>query len=76
MKIYENKPNQGISPYQRLKMNKHTPFHNPQKPFCPKLKPKYSFEESKLLVQISQTFVRVLSEKISLGQNSDVFRTK
>ena len=76
MKIYENKSNQCISPYQPLKMHKHTKNQTTKKPICPKTNPKYSFDTPKLLVQISQTFVRILSEKTILGQNFGHFRTK
>lgn len=63
MKSYENKSNQGINLSQTLKMNKHTKKQSLKKPFCPKPKVKYSFDTPKLFVRISQTFVRVLSEK-------------
>ena len=76
MKIYENKPNQCINPSQPLKMHKHTKNQALKKSICPKTNPKYSFDTPKLLVRISQTFVRVLSEKTILGQNFGHFRTK
>ena len=76
MKIYENKSNQYINPSQSLKMNKHTKNQTTKKSICPKLNPKYSFDTPKFLVPISQTFVRVLSEKTILGQNFGHFRTK
>ena len=76
MKNHENKSNQYIDAPQRLKMNKDTTFHTSQKSICPKLRPNYSFDTPKLLVRISQTFVRVLSEKSILGQNFGHFRTK
>ena len=76
MKIYENKSNQYISPSQPLKMHKHTKNQTLKKSICPKANPKYSFDTPKFLVRISQTFVRVLSEKSILGQNFGHFRTK
>ena len=76
MKIHENKSNQYIDIRQRLKMNKNAPFRTSQKSICPKLNPKYSFDTPKLLVRISQTFVRNLSEKKHSRTKSDVFRTK
>ena len=76
MKIYENKPNQCVNPSRRLKMHKHTKNKATQKSICPKTNPKYSFDTPKLLVRISQTFVRILSEKSILGQNFGHFRTK
>ena len=76
MKIYENKPNQCINPSEPLKMHKHTKKWPTKKSICPKLKTKYSFDTPKFLVRISQTFVRVLSEKSILGQNFGHFRTK
>ena len=76
MKIYENKANQCINPSRRLKMHKHTKNQATEKPICPKTNPKYSFDTPKFLVRISQTFVRVLSEKSILGQNFGHFRTK
>ena len=76
MKIYENKPNQYINPSQPLKMHKHTKNQTTKKSICPKTNPKYSFDTPKFLVRISQTFVRVLSEKSILGQNFGHFRTK
>ena len=76
MKIYENKANQCINPSQPLKMYKHTKNQTLKKSICPKLNPKYSFDTPKFLVRISQTFVRVLSEKTILGQNFGHFRTK
>ena len=76
MKIYENKPNQCISPSQPLKMHKHTKKWPTKKSICPKTNSKYSFDTPKLIVRISQTFVRVLSEKTILGQNFGHFRTK
>ena len=76
MKIPENKSNQYIDTRQRLKMNKDTTFHTSQKSICPKLRPEYSFDTPKLLVRISQTFVRNLSEKKYSRTKSDVFRTK
>lgn len=63
MKNHENKSYRYIDRSQRLKMNKDTTFHTSQKSICPKLNPNYSFDTSKLLVRISQTFVRNLSEK-------------
>ena len=76
MKIYESKSNQRINPSQLLKMHKHTKNQTTKKSICPKLNPKYSFDTPKFLVRISQTFVRVLSEKTILGQNFGHFRTK
>ena len=76
MKIYENNSHQYISPSRRLKMHKHTKNQATKKSICPKLNPKYSFDTPKFLVRISQTFVRVLSEKSILGQNFGHFRTK
>lgn len=76
MKIHENKSNQHIDTRQRLKMNKDTKNSPTKKSICPKLNPKYSFDTSKLLVRISQTFVRNLSEKKYSRTKSDVFRTK
>lgn len=76
MKIPENKSNQEIDAPQKLKMNKDTTFHTSQKSICPKLNPNYSFDTPKLLVRISQTFVRNLSEKKHSRTKSDVFRTK
>ena len=76
MKIYENKSNQWIKPSQSLKMHKHTKNQTTKKPICPKTNSKYSFDTPKFLVRISQTFVRVLSEKSILGQNFGHFRTK
>ena len=76
MKIYENNSHQYINPYQPLKMHKHTKKWPTKKSICPKTNSKYSFDTPKLLVQISQTFVRVLSEKSILGQNFGHFRTK
>ena len=76
MKIYENNSHQYINPSRRLKMHKHTKNQATQKSICPKLNPKYSFDTPKFLVRISQTFVRVLSEKSILGQNFGHFRTK
>ena len=76
MKTHENNSYRYIDRSQRLKMNKDTTFHTSQKSICPKLRPKYSFDTSKLLVRISQTFVRNLSEKNYSRTKSDVFRTK
>ena len=76
MKIYENNSYQYINPSRRLKMHKHTKKWPTKKSICPKLNPKYSFDTPKFLVRISQTFVRVLSEKTILGQNFGHFRTK
>ena len=76
MKNHENKSYRYIDYPKRLKMNKDTTFHTSQKSICPKLRPKYSFDTSKLLVRISQTFVRNLSEKNYSRTKSDVFRTK
>ena len=76
MKIYENNSRQYINPSRRLKMHKNTKNQTTKKSICPKTNPKYSFDTPKLLVRISQTFVRVLSEKGSLGQNFGHFRTK
>ena len=76
MKIYENKPNQCINPSQPLKMHKHTKKWPTKKSICPKTNSKYSFDTPKLLVRISQTFVRNLSEKKHSRTKSDVFRTK
>jgi hypothetical protein len=76
MKNHENKSNKRINPFQTLKMYKHTKKQDLKKAFCPKPKVKYSFDTPKFLVQISQTFVRVLSEKTILGQNVGHFRTK
>ena len=76
MKIYENKSNQYINPSQPLKMHKHTKKWPTKKSICPKTNSKYSFDTPKFLVRISQTFVRVLSEKSILGQNFGHFRTK
>ena len=76
MKIYENNSHQYINPYRPLKMHKHTKNKSTQKSICPKTNPKYSFDTPKFLVRISQTFVRVLSEKNILGQNFGHFRTK
>ena len=76
MKIYENNSNQYINPSQPLKMHKHTKNETTKKSICPKTNPKYSFDTPKFLVRISQTFVRVLSEKSILGQNFGHFRTK
>ena len=76
MKITENNSYRYIDHSQRLKMNKKTAFRTSQKSICPKLNPKYSFDTPKLFVRISQTFVRVLSEKKHSRTKSDVFRTK
>ena len=76
MKIYENNSHQYINPSRRLKMHKHTKNQATKKPICPKTNSKYSFDTPKFLVRISQTFVRVLSEKRILGQNFGHFRTK
>ena len=76
MKIYENNSHQYIKRSRRLKMHKHTRNQATQKSICPKTNPKYSFDTPKFLVRISQTFVRVLSEKCILGQNFGHFRTK
>ena len=76
MKNHENKSNQYIRPSQPLKMHKHTKNQATKKSICPKLNPKYSFDTPKLLVRISQTFVRNLSEKKHSRTKSDVFRTK
>ena len=76
MKNHENNSYRYINRSQRLKTYKHTLFHIPQKPICPKLRPKYSFDTPKLLVRISQTFVRNLSEKNHSRTKSNVFRTK
>ena len=76
MKIYENKSNQYTNPSQPLKMHKYTKNQTTKKSICPKTNSKYSFDTPKLLVRISQTFVRVLSEKNILGQNFGHFRTK
>ena len=76
MKIHENKSNQHIDTRQRLKMNKDTKNNPTKKSICPKLNPNYSFDTPKLFVRISQTFVRVLSEKKHSRTKSDVFRTK
>ena len=76
MKNHENKSYRYIDYLQRLKMNKDATFHTSQKSICPKLRSKYSFDTPKLLVQISQTFVRNLSEKKHSRTKSDVFRTK
>lgn len=76
MKIHENNSYRYIDHLQRLKMNKDATFQTSQKSICPKLRPKYSFDTSKLLVRISQTFVRNLSEKKHSRTKSDVFRTK
>lgn len=76
MKIYENNSHQYTNPSRRLKMYKHTKNQATQKSICPKLNPKYSFDAPKFFVRISQTFVRVLSEKSILGQNFGHFRTK
>lgn len=73
MKNHENKSYRYIDYLQRLKMNKDATFHTSQKSICPKLRSKYSFDTPKLLVQISQTFVRNLSEKSILGQNRTFF---
>ena len=63
-------------PSQPLKMHKHTKNQTTKKSICPKTNSKYSFDTPKFLVRISQTFVRVLSEKSILGQNFGHFRTK
>ena len=76
MKNHENNSYRYIDHLQRLKMNKDTTFRTSQKSICPKLRPNYSFDTSKLLVRISQTFVRNLSEKNYSRTKSDVFRTK
>ena len=76
MKIHENNSYRNIDRLQRLKMNKDTTFHTSQKSICPKLRANYSFDTPKLLVRISQTFVRNLSEKKHSRTKSDVFRTK
>ena len=76
MKNHENKSYRYIDYPKRLKMNKDTTFHTSQKSICPKLRSKYSFDTPKLLVRISQTFVRNLSEKKHSRTKSDVFRTK
>ena len=76
MKIYENNSHQRINLSQPLKMYKHTKNETLKKSICPKTNPKYSFDTPKFLVCISQTFVRVLSEKSILGQNFGHFRTK
>ena len=73
MKNHENNSYCYIDHLQRLKMNKDTTFHTSQKSICPKLNPNYSFDTPKLLVRISQTFVRNLSEKTILGQNRTFF---
>ena len=76
MKIYENNSYQCINTSRRLKMYKHTKNQTTKKSICPKTNSKYSFDTPKFLVRISQTFVRVLSEKTILGQNFGHFRTK
>ena len=76
MKNHENKSNQYIDIRQRLKMNKDTKNNPTKKSICPKLNPKYSFDTPKLLVRISQTFVRNLSEKNYSRTKLDIFRTK
>lgn len=73
MKNHENNSYRYIDRLQRLKMNKNASFRTSQKSICPKLRPNYSFDTPKLLVRISQTFVRNLSEKTILGQNRTFF---